>query len=283
MQVRLTLAVLVVTFAAGQQARAAKPHYAAKEQARERQAKTACLSGDYVKGVSILAELFVETEDPTFLYNQGRCYEQNVRYVEAAERLKEYLRKAGKLSASVRDDVNKHIADCEAAAAKNQPRVAAEPPPAPVQSPAPVAPGPALAYPPQGYAMQPAATATNPTPAAALPDEHPWQHTAKWIATGAAAAFLGLGIVEHARYYSKNQDYNNDPTCGAPGQCKDLADAADTAHTVAIVGYSAAALAAGLAITFWLTDSPRTPSAQHAGISVTCAPTLAGAACGGRF
>jgi hypothetical protein len=102
---------------------AASPAFAAnKNQTKERQAKKACLSGDYVKGVGILADLFIESNDSTFLFNQGRCYEQNVRYVEAAERFKEYLRKATNLSADEKADVDKHIADCEAAAAKGQAR-----------------------------------------------------------------------------------------------------------------------------------------------------------------
>jgi len=113
--------------------------------------------------------------------------------------------------------------------------------------------------------------------------EYPWQHTAKWIATGAAVAFAGVGVAEHVRYYSKNKDYNDDPQCGIAGQCKALADAADTARLVAIVGYSAAAVATGLAITFWLTDSPRSASAQPLGLAFRCSPTLGGASCSGRF
>jgi hypothetical protein len=272
MHLRVSIAILVAGLLVGQRAAAAKPRAAAREQARERQAKKACLSGDYVNGIAILAGLFVETEDPTFLYNQGRCYEQNVRYVEAAERFREYLRKAENLSAGDRAEAEKHIADCEAAAAKTQPRAVADAPPAPAPAPSPAdaAPSPA--------------EVTSPAPPAATPPmEHPWQHTAKWIATGAAVAFLGLGVVEHVRYYGKNKDYNDDPSCGVAGQCKDLADSADTARLVAIVGYGAAAVAAGLAITFWLTDSPRVQSAPQASISVACSPTWAGAMCGGRF
>jgi tetratricopeptide (TPR) repeat protein len=115
-----------LTFALGgaQQAFAAKPPSSSKLQARERQAKTACLSGDYAKGISILAELFVETNNPVHLFNQGRCYEQNVRYVEAAERFREYLRKDQDIPAAVRANVEKHIADCNAAIAQSQPRAA---------------------------------------------------------------------------------------------------------------------------------------------------------------
>jgi tetratricopeptide (TPR) repeat protein len=103
-----------VILLAGQQASAAKP------QAKERAAKKACLSGDYVKGVAILAELYVDTNDQNFLFNQGRCYEQSIKFSEAAERFKEYLRKAPNLSDSEKAVVDKHIADCEAAAAKAQ-------------------------------------------------------------------------------------------------------------------------------------------------------------------
>jgi hypothetical protein len=38
----------------------------------ERAAKTACLSGDHANGVAILAELYVKTNNPTFIFNQGR-------------------------------------------------------------------------------------------------------------------------------------------------------------------------------------------------------------------
>lgn len=38
---------------------------------RARSARTACLAGDYAKGVAILSELFVTTKDPSFIYNQG--------------------------------------------------------------------------------------------------------------------------------------------------------------------------------------------------------------------
>ena len=70
----------------------------------------ACLSGDYTKGVAILSELFVDTKDPTYLFNQGRCFEQNRRYEDAVARFEEYLRIAeGKLDAADRAAAEKHI------------------------------------------------------------------------------------------------------------------------------------------------------------------------------
>lgn len=59
---------------------------------KERAARVECAAGNYQAGVRILAELWVETEDTTWLYNQGRCYEQNGQNQEAANSFREYLR-----------------------------------------------------------------------------------------------------------------------------------------------------------------------------------------------
>jgi hypothetical protein len=266
---RIALTVLALGLLASQ------PALAASRASLDRQARKACLSGDYLKGVSILADLFVDTGDANYLYNQGRCYEQNVRYVEAAERFREYLRKATKLTNKERSETEKHIADCEAAIAKAHPPEPTPPPPEPTPLPPPP-------LPPNPQPQVPQGTVTT-TPAS---QGHPWQHTAKWVAMGAAVAFLGLGVVEHVNYYGKNSDYNDDPTCGGAadtGRCKSLADSADTAQMVAIVGYGAAAVATGLAVTFWLTDKPLPQPGPQAGLSLTCAPALAGVSCVGRF
>ena len=81
--------------------------------ARERSARKACLSGDFAKGVEILSDLFVETEDTTFIFNQGRCFEQNRRYEDAIARFQEYLRASPKVSAGDKADAEKHITDCQ--------------------------------------------------------------------------------------------------------------------------------------------------------------------------
>lgn len=108
---------------------------------RERAARLACLSGDYAKGVAILAELFIDTKDPTFLYNQGRCFEQNLRYAEAVGRFQEYLRAGKRLSKDEQADAEKHIADCKGLlASQSQPAVAA-----PASAPTPAVPTPVAA------------------------------------------------------------------------------------------------------------------------------------------
>ena len=91
---------------------AASPAQAASRQTPEKTARKACLSGDYEKGVAILSDLFVETQDPTWIFNQARCFEQNRRYEDAIARFQEYLRAAPSLSAADKELTEKHIADC---------------------------------------------------------------------------------------------------------------------------------------------------------------------------
>jgi hypothetical protein len=86
---------------------------AASRQAQERKAHKACLSGDYAKGVSILSDLFVDSDDPTYILNQGRCFEQNRRYEDAIARFQEYLRAGMNLKPSDKVLAEKHIADCQ--------------------------------------------------------------------------------------------------------------------------------------------------------------------------
>lgn len=95
--------------------------------AKEREARTACLAGDYSQGVRLLSELFVSTKDPTFIYNQARCFEQNRRYEDAIGRFREYLRAGKSLSAVEQGDAEKHIADCKELLASEKPATAPQP------------------------------------------------------------------------------------------------------------------------------------------------------------
>lgn len=82
-------------------------------QAQEKAAKKACASGDFRKGVEILADLYVETGDVNYIFNQGRCYAQCHQWTGAIDRFREYLLKAQAASASDRRDAEKHLADCK--------------------------------------------------------------------------------------------------------------------------------------------------------------------------
>jgi hypothetical protein len=98
-----------------------KPAFATGRQPRERAARKACLTGDPAKGVSILADLFLDTKDPTYIFNQGRCFEQNRKYEDAIARFEEYLVTANAvLSQEDRAAAEKHIATCREALARER-------------------------------------------------------------------------------------------------------------------------------------------------------------------
>jgi hypothetical protein len=120
--------------------------HASGREEKERAAKKACLSGDYAKGVSLLTDLYVDSNDSTYIFNQGRCYEQGNRCEEAIISFREYLRKT-KDAGQVSDGrAERHIADCEELLRKTK---AANPLPAgqlssqpPPSLPPPIAPVP---------------------------------------------------------------------------------------------------------------------------------------------
>lgn len=97
---------------------------------RARAAKKACLSGDYPTGVALLADLYVATNNLTYLFNQARCFEQNGRYAEAIVRFREYQRKIRAAGRAPDDEADRHIAECEALIKKERaPAVATLPTP----------------------------------------------------------------------------------------------------------------------------------------------------------
>jgi hypothetical protein len=98
--------------------------------------------------VAILSELYADSNDPTYIFNSGRCLQQNGRYEEAVLRFREYLRKAKKASEEDRSEAEKNIADCQALmGAKGAGAPATEPGPPPTvsgQAAPTVAPQPAI-------------------------------------------------------------------------------------------------------------------------------------------
>jgi hypothetical protein len=128
---RSILALIWVTALVGPAARAQGP------EDRERTARTSCLSGDYAKGVAILSELFVDTRNPTHIYNQGRCFEQNRKYEDAIARFQEYLRVGRNLSAEEISEAKKHIAGCQQLLGEHS-NTTQRPQPVAVEPPSPV-------------------------------------------------------------------------------------------------------------------------------------------------
>jgi hypothetical protein len=148
---------------------------------REAAAKEACATGRVAEGVELLAKLFTETANPVFVFDQGRCYEQNGMPEQALMRFREYLRLVPKLPGKERKNVEKHMADCQAELDRQRPaakevekEAASVRPPAPGESsiPAPPAPAAEPAQPaiPQAPAqpsfLAPSARFTEPAPPA---------------------------------------------------------------------------------------------------------------------
>jgi hypothetical protein len=105
-------------------------------EALENSARKACMMGDYQKGTEILSDLFIETKDITYVYNQARCLEQNHRWEEALDRFLEYQRKTPGVDEREKSEVEQHIVECKSHL-KEQAAIA--PPPIVPASPSPVA------------------------------------------------------------------------------------------------------------------------------------------------
>jgi hypothetical protein len=161
--------------------------------ARLKAAKKACVVGDYKTGADRLGDLYVETNDPTLLYNQARCYEQNNQNQQAIDRFREYLRKtAAQLTPEVRAEVEQHITECKARM-KEEERTAAPTdatiaPPAPPPS-LPPTPDPTA----QAPVTSPAGLNVSETAAPAQAEASPLYK--KWWFWGAVGAVVVAGTV----------------------------------------------------------------------------------------
>jgi hypothetical protein len=90
-------------------------------EARAAEAKTACGAGEVQKGVRLLAELYTANGEPTWIFNQGRCYQQNGQPAQALARFKEYLRKGRNEPSQDIQTAQQHVTELEAELAR-QPR-----------------------------------------------------------------------------------------------------------------------------------------------------------------
>jgi hypothetical protein len=215
-------------------------------EAREVEAKKACLGGHADKGIELLADLYAETNDPTYIYNQGRCFEQNGRSAEAVTRFREYLRKATGAPADERAQLESHIAQLES-----------EQRPTPTVTPAPAAPTPA----PVVVVQTPAAESSSPERA----------HRLKVLALvtggiGVLAVGGGLAMGLHASALST--EVSNDAKMGTYSQSK--FDSGERAQTLEIVGYSvgAAALIASGILYYFSAESGQAASTPTATVSL---------------
>ena len=121
---------------------AASSAWAGDRENKARAAQKACLLGDAKKGIEILADLYLDSNDATYIYNQGRCLEQNGQNEPAILRFQEYLRKETSLSPADADAVRKRIRDLQAAIEHRGKPAPAEPVATPTPAPAATTPSP---------------------------------------------------------------------------------------------------------------------------------------------
>jgi hypothetical protein len=227
---------LLLSLAWAPPARAADP--------RAEEARRACLAGRTQRGIDLLALLYAETRDANYIYNQGRCFQQNGRPEEAISRFQEYLRKAGDLSEAEQADVRKQIADCEQTAAEQEQR---------------------------RHTPAPAPTTTSPEPS----DPGHGLRVGGAITAAVGAAALGAGLVLNARARSIEKEIETRfQTTG--DFSRRTYDSGHQAWTLAWIGYAtgAAALGAG-ALCYYLGTRP------GAAAEISALPTLAPGLAGG--
>ena len=242
---------------------------AGRVEAKERVARKACLTGDATKGVEILADLFIDTDDATYIYNQGRCLEQNNRYEDAIGKFREYLRKAARASADEKADAEKHIADCQALLGKKEAEPVQRAPesrpvatplpetPRPVTAPVPEPPSPTATavFGPGAVPPSPSSSPSGVEPTAVL-GEHataaPTTAGGSGLRVGGivvmsvgAAALIG-GVITNLKYNSMVGDMQH-------GYDPKTDDSSKTYQTLSIAGYGVgAACLAGGTILYYL-------------------------------
>ena len=244
---------------------------ATSREVNERAARKACLS-----------DLFLDTKDATYIFNEARCFEQNNRCEEAIGPFREYLRKAQGLTAAERADTEKHIADCQAllgaktspagdGASVSTPKTEAAVVAAPSATPSPplVAALPPTAAPDQ-FAVAPATQATHPGRGLRI---------AGLVLGGIGVASVGTAIY----YYTRARSYS-DKVSGQPVANPSDLSAGRHAETMQWVFYGAgaAAFATGTLL-YVLGWQPSEGGRAVAGVAPLMGPGVAGISAQGAF
>ena len=243
--------------------------------AKERMARTACLSGDYGKGVAILSDLFVSTMDPTYIYNQGRCFEQNRRYEDAIARFQEYLRAGKRLGKEEKADAQKHIADCKELVASQPSQPLATPAgPAPQAVPTPMPTPTTVPVPPMFPAPLPMVGQSS---AHVTPDSGAGLRTTGIVVATIGGAALVGGVILNVKVNSMADDLQRTDQYSA-GKESDRKSYATL--TWVSYGVGAACIATG-AILYYL--GLRSGSSGSVALAPAFAPGQAGAILKGAF
>lgn len=225
-------------------------------------ARKACAEGDFKKGVSILADLYVRSKEPTHIFNQGRCYEQNHQWVSAIDRFREYLRKASRLTPDEAKETDDHIAECKRLLEEEEARNA--PPPVPPPAPSP---------PPQPV---PTPEPLQPTSPPALPPEHsPAGAGGTLRTTGIVVGSVGVAAVAAGVLLNlKANQLANDGDASGQNSYQNGA--------VACYGVGGAAVAAGV-ILYWIGHRAGSKASTDVALLPTWTPSGAALAISGGF
>ena len=260
-------------------------------EAREREARKACFTGNVDRGVELLVDLYGETGHPNYIYNQARCFERNGKYAQAVLSYDDYLRKVKDLGPAERAQVEKSIAELRA-------KIAA--PAAPGGASATSAPAlltPALDVAGPGATGKPADTALLPPGGEdrSARAEWPWQRTAGVVSLVVAGGGLALGVAGTVLRSGRAGDFNDactysngEPvprTVGSGADCRGKYDGVQAAERMMWIGYLGAGAFAGAGVTLLLL-APK--EHQQPGVwARACAPTTtlatAGLSCAWSF
>jgi hypothetical protein len=246
----------------------------ASKQARERLAKKACLSEDPTKGVEILAELYVDTNDITYIFNQGRCFEQARRYEDAIGRFREYLTKGeDHLSDDEKAVAKKHIDTCQSYLPKLEPRSPLVPEPV---SAAPITRAP----PPAEVVPEPVAVVV--ATEAQQPDKNAGSGLRiTGILVGSLGVIaLGTGVALNLKVNSMSADLEKPNNFN-----RDTESSRKNYKTMGWIGYGvgAAFLASGTLLYYLGWHSGRHSARPEVALLPTFAPGTAGALLTGAF
>jgi hypothetical protein len=266
------LVVVVVTLVSTPSAYAKRSHSKGEESKEDlpSQARRACLSGDYESGVSILTDLFVRTKQPDWVYNQGRCLEQNARYEEAILRFEEYLRLTKGAEGQDRASAEDHIAECRSKLTKTEQSV---PPPT----------RPETRTPPPVVAQEP--TSSNEgvhVPGAEPSQAEPAQGRTGLRLAGVVAGVLGGASVATAVLFNLKANSMANDLNKPEGYDLDKVSQRKDQETLSWIGYGVgAAFLTGGAILLYL--GYRGDDSHRVGLTPSVAPGQAGLSVQGAF
>jgi hypothetical protein len=239
---------------------------------READARKACAAGRVDEGIEILADLYASYSHPNYIYNQGRCYQENGKPEPAISRFREYLRVATDAPADVRERVERFIKELEG---ERQ----GPPPPPPPRDPLPSRPMP----PPPST---PPPTVTQTLPPAPAPTQSSPALQAAAIAFGVVGA---VGLVGAVLAGAKVSSLQKDVEGASPGRftVEDLADHESKAHrfeTLQWVGYGVAGVGLVGALICVMANRPSPPPLRASRFTIAGLPGgQPGLAVAGKF